>query len=78
MHVDARDIQTKDSDERGRVYLGTEYAGKRLTVAIVEVEEDRPSDEELADAYKDAAAGAHDMAVEWDSTSEEAWGQLDQ
>lgn len=34
-----KDIMTKNTDDRGRVTLGTEYADKRVTVAVVDVEE---------------------------------------
>ena len=33
-------IDWKKADERGRVNLGTEYANKRVKVAVVEVEND--------------------------------------
>jgi hypothetical protein len=46
--VDAHDLRTNETDDRGRIYLGTEYANKRVTVAVVEGESDRPDDEELA------------------------------
>jgi len=47
MKVDVTDLKTNETDDRGRVYLGTEYANKRVTVAVVEVEFDRPDDDEL-------------------------------
>lgn len=34
-----KDIVTKTTDDRGRITLGSEYAGKRVTVAVVDVEE---------------------------------------
>jgi len=34
-----RDVVTKKADSRGRINLGSEYAGKELTVAVVEVED---------------------------------------
>lgn len=74
--VEARDLQTNETDDRGRIYLGTEYANKRVTVAVVEVESDRPNDEELAAAYREAAASAETLADEWDEASEEAWDGL--
>ena len=41
MNVDADDIQTNETDDRGRIYLGTEYANKQVTVAVVDVESER-------------------------------------
>lgn len=76
MKVETHDLQTKETDDRGRVYLGTEYANKRVTVAIVEVEEDRPSEEELAADYRDAAASAREINREWKHVSDEAWDAL--
>jgi len=35
-----KDITTRATDDRGRISLGTEYAGKRVTVAVVDVKED--------------------------------------
>jgi len=75
--VDARDLQTNETDDRGRIYLGTEYANKRVTVAVVEVESDGPDNEELAAAYREAAESADTLADEWDNASDEAWGALD-
>jgi len=77
MNLDADDIQTNETDDRGRIYLGTEYANKRVTVAVVDVETDRQDEDELADAYQDAAESAAALAEEWDETSEEAWATLD-
>ena len=76
MKVDARDLRTNDTDDRGRIYLGTEYANKRVTVAVVEVENDRPDEDELADAYRDASESAEALAEAWDDTSDEAWSGL--
>ncbi|MXV63861.1 hypothetical protein GS429_17690 [Natronorubrum sp. JWXQ-INN-674] len=75
--VDARDLQTNETDDRGRIYLGTEYANKRVTVAVVEVESDHPDEDELAAAYREASASAEELADEWDDASDEAWGELD-
>ena len=36
--VDPDDIQSPKADDRGRVNLGSEYAGEELTVAIVGVD----------------------------------------
>jgi len=77
MKVDAHDLQTNETDDRGRIYLGTEYANKRVTVAVVEVESDRSDDEELAAAYRDASGSAETLAEEWDETSDDAWAGLD-
>jgi hypothetical protein len=76
MKVDARDLRTNETDDRGRIYLGTEYANKRVTVAVVEVENDRPDEDELAEAYRDASESAEALAEEWDATSDEAWNGL--
>lgn len=76
MKVDARDLRTNDTDNRGRIYLGTEYANKRVTVAVVEVESDQPDEDELAAAYREASESAETLAEEWDKASDEAWGGL--
>lgn len=76
MKVDARDLRTNETDDRGRVYLGTEYANKRVTVAVVEVESDRPDEDELAAAYREASDSAAALAEEWSETSDEAWDTL--
>lgn len=34
-----RDIVTKKTDSRGRITLGSEYADKEVTVAVIEVPE---------------------------------------
>ncbi|ELY99846.1 hypothetical protein C482_10182 [Natrialba chahannaoensis JCM 10990] len=75
--VDARDLQTNETDDRGRIYLGTEYANKRVTVAVVEVESDHPDEDELAAAYREASESAEALAEEWDEASDEAWSGLD-
>jgi len=76
--VDARDLQTNETDDRGRIYLGTEYANKRVTVAVVEVESDRPDDEELAAAYREASGSTDRLTEEWKEASDEAWSGLDE
>jgi hypothetical protein len=73
VNVESDDIRTKEADDRGRLYLGTEYANKRITVAVVDVEDDRPSEDELAAAYQDAATSARDINREWAQVSDEAW-----
>jgi hypothetical protein len=78
MKVDANDLRTNETDDRGRIYLGTEYANKRVTVAVVEVESDRPDEDELAAAYREASESAASLGKEWDETSDEAWGGLDE
>ena len=78
MKVDADDLRTNETDDRGRIYLGTEYANKRVTVAVVEVESDGPDEEELAAAYRDASESAERLAEEWDDASGEAWSDLDE
>jgi len=76
MKVEARDLRTNETDDRERIYLGTEYANKRVTVAVVEVATDRPDEEELAAAYRDASESAGTMAEAWDGASDEAWNGL--
>lgn len=76
MQVETDDIRTKEADDRGRLYLGTEYANKRITVAVVDIEDDRPSEDELAAAYRDAAESARDITREWEQVSDEAWDSL--
>jgi len=76
--VDAQDLRTNETDDRGRIYLGTEYANKRVTVAVVDVESDRPDEDELAAAYRNAAESTAELAAEWDETSDEAWDGLDE
>lgn len=74
--VDAHDLRTNETDDRGRIYLGTEYANKRVTVAVVEVESDHPDEDELATAYREASESAEALAEEWDEASDEAWNGL--
>lgn len=76
--VDARDLRTNETDDRGRIYLGTEYANKRVTVAVVEVESDRPNEDELAAAYREASESAEELAERWDESSNEAWDGLNE
>ncbi|HKJ58608.1 MAG TPA: hypothetical protein VKA37_05230 [Halobacteriales archaeon] len=76
MKVEARDLRTNETDDRGRIYLGTEYANKRVTVAVVDVASDRPDEEELAAAYRDASESAEAVAEEWNEASDEAWNGL--
>lgn len=76
MKVEANDVRTKEADDRGRLYLGTEYANKRVTVAVVAVETDRPSKDELAAEYRDAAESARDINRDWADVSEETWDSL--
>lgn len=40
VEVSAKDIEERSADDRGRVTLGAEYAGKTVTVAVLEVEDD--------------------------------------
>lgn len=76
MNVDAHDFRTNETDDRGRIYLGTEYANKRVTVAVIEVESDHPDDDELAAAYREATESAEAMARDWEVASDEAWREL--
>lgn len=38
VEVKATDVEEKKADDRGRVTLGAEYADKKVTVAVLEVE----------------------------------------
>lgn len=78
MKVDAEVIRTKQTDDRGRIYLGTEYANKRVTVAVVEVGSPHPNEDELAAAYQDASESAGSLTEEWGQASDEAWDALDE
>jgi maleate cis-trans isomerase len=78
MKIDAEDLQTNETDDRGRIYLGTEYANKRVTVAVVEVESKESDEEELAAAYREASESASELADEWSDSSDEAWDTLDE
>lgn len=78
MKIEAEELQTNETDDRGRIYLGTEYANKRVTVAVVEVESDRPDEDELAAAYREASESAAALAEEWGETSDEAWNGLEE
>lgn len=78
MKVDANDLRTNETDDRGRIYLGTEYANKRVTVAVVDVESEHPDADELAAAYREASDSAATLAAEWGETSDEAWNELDE
>ena len=40
VEVSAKDVNEKKADDRGRVTLGSEYAGKTVTVAVVEVDDE--------------------------------------
>ncbi len=76
--VDAQHLRTSKTDDRGRIYLGTEYPNKRVTVAVVDVESDRPDEDELAAAYRDASESTEELAEEWHETSDEPWDGLDE
>jgi hypothetical protein len=78
MKIDVDEIQTNETDDRGRIYLGTEYANRRVTVAVVDVESDEPAEETLAAAYRDASESATGLAEEWGEASDEAWNGLDE
>ena len=39
VEVPATDVEKRKADDRGRVTLGSEYADKTVTVAVVEVED---------------------------------------
>lgn len=78
MRVDADEFRTNETDDRGRIYLGTEYANKRVTVAVIDVESDRPDEDELAAAYQDAAESATQLTADWADASTDAWNALDE
>lgn len=40
MQVEAKELLTKETDDRGRLYLGTDKADKKITVAILEIEDE--------------------------------------
>ena len=40
VEVKATDVEEKKADDRGRVTLGAEFAGKNVTVAVLEVEDE--------------------------------------
>ena len=41
LEINASDIKSdKKADDRGRVTLGAEFAGKNVTVAVLEVEDE--------------------------------------
>ncbi|MFD1562825.1 hypothetical protein ACFR99_04605 [Haloarchaeobius amylolyticus] len=77
MKINADELQTNETDDRGRIFLGTEYANKRVTVAVVSVENDHPEEDKLAAAYRDASESATALSEEWDKASNEAWNGLD-
>ena len=62
-------MRTDETDNRGRIYLGTEYANKRVIVAIIEVESERPDEDELVAAYRRASESADPLAEEWEGAS---------
>lgn len=78
MPGDAPEFRTTETDNQGRIRLGTEYANKRVTVAIVNVDPDRPDEDELATAYQDAAENATQLAADWEDASTDAWNALDE
>ncbi|SDK90596.1 hypothetical protein [Natronorubrum texcoconense] len=77
MKVDARDLQTNETDDRRRINLGMEYANKRVTVAVGEVESDHPDEDELAAASRETSESAEELVKDWDAASDEAWSELD-
>jgi hypothetical protein len=38
INVDATDVDEYKADDRGRITLGADYAGKTVTVAVVEAD----------------------------------------
>lgn len=74
MNVEVEDLQTLETDDRGRAYLGTEYANKQVTVAVVDVATTDPPEDELAAAYTDAAESAKTIAEDWEDVTDEPCG----
>ncbi len=73
MKISTDELRTVETDARGRACLGTEYADKRVTVAVVEVREGDSDERELVAAYRDAADSGESLATEWAGVSVEAW-----
>lgn len=46
MKVEVDEIHTKNADDRGRLYVGTDKANKKVTYAILEVEDENESGSE--------------------------------
>jgi len=40
VHVDPDDIQERPADERGRIYLGSDFADKTVEIAVLEVKDE--------------------------------------
>lgn len=40
VEIDPTDVQKLSTDDRGRVYLGTEYANRTVEVAVLDVDAD--------------------------------------
>ncbi len=78
MKVEATELHTNETDDRGRIYLGTEYANRRVTVAVVDVEPEPVEEDELATAYQDASESAAALTEEWRHTSTDPWTELDE
>lgn len=76
MRVEDHDLQTKETDDQERLHLGAEYANKRVTLAVVKVDADRPSDEEPAAQYRDGAESARDINRELADVSDGSWATL--
>jgi ribosomal protein L1 len=51
IQLDVSDVKERKTDKRGRVRLGPEYAGKDVTIAVVDVQDDETEDaaEQAAD-----------------------------
>jgi hypothetical protein len=45
VEVSVSDIEERKADNRGRVTLGSEYAGKTVTVAVLEIEDEEPTED---------------------------------
>lgn len=57
----ADELRTNETDDRRRIYLGTVYANKRITITAVDVENDH-ADDAVAAAYRDVSESATDLA----------------
>ncbi|MEF8775265.1 MAG: hypothetical protein V5A43_02025 [Haloarculaceae archaeon] len=78
MKPDAEDLRTNVTDDRGRIYLGSEYANTRVTITVVDVESDRPDAEKLPTAYQDASDSAETLAEACEGPATGAWTGLDE
>ena len=64
MKVDADEIQTKEADDRGRVYFGTDMARKKITFAILEVKDDTMNDNDSDATIECPDCGSNAFGIE--------------